>query len=119
MATAPAKPISVLDRFFHISERGSTIGNEVRGGLVTFVTMAYIVILNPLILSTPDVDGIVLAHAAVAASTALTAGVMTLLFGIITRLPFAFAAARSNCAPRNAIAHSPSPCASTHPTGPA
>lgn len=81
-----------IDRFFEISRRGSTIGAEIRGGLVTFVTMAYIVILNPLILSTPDVDGNTLSAGAVAASTALTAGVMTILFGLVTRLPFAFAA---------------------------
>lgn len=87
-----ADPKNALDRFFEISRRGSTIGTEVRGGVVTFVTMAYIVILNPIILSTPDVDGTVLDGSAVAAATALTAGVMTLLFGIITRLPFAFAA---------------------------
>ena len=86
------QPKNGLDRFFQISERGSTLGTEIRGGVVTFVTMAYIVILNPLILSTPDVDGNTLPQAAVAASTALTAGVMTILFGIITRLPFAFAA---------------------------
>ncbi|AYF97478.1 NCS2 family permease [Protaetiibacter intestinalis] len=90
--TAPARPSSAIDRFFQISERGSTLGTEIRGGVVTFVTMAYIVILNPIILSTPDVDGNTLPQAAVAASTALTAGVMTILFGVITRLPFAFAA---------------------------
>ncbi|WP_246140056.1 NCS2 family permease [Protaetiibacter larvae] len=92
--TAPVtdRPASGLDRFFHIRERGSTIGTEIRGGLVTFVTMAYIVILNPIILATPDVDGNTLSSSAVAASTALTAGVMTILFGVITRLPFAFAA---------------------------
>lgn len=93
--TAPTKPkpTSGLDKFFHISERGSTIGTEVRGGLVTFVAMAYIVILNPIILSgKPDVAGNELAFGAVSAATALTAGVMTILFGVITRLPFAFAA---------------------------
>ena len=37
---------SALDRFFKISERGSTAGREIRGGLVTFVTMAYIVVLT-------------------------------------------------------------------------
>lgn len=82
---------SGLDRFFEITKRGSTLGAELRGGLVTFVTMAYIVILNPIILSTPDVDGAVLNSTAVATSTALTAGVMTILFGLVTRLPFAFA----------------------------
>ncbi len=43
-------PAGRLDRYFEISERGSTVGREVRGGLVTFFTMAYIVVLNPLIL---------------------------------------------------------------------
>src|SRR5687767_13122429 len=48
---APKSPASnLLDRFFQITERGSTLAREFRGGLVTFFTMAYIVILNPLIL---------------------------------------------------------------------
>ena len=46
--TEPA-PVGALDRFFEITRRGSTVGTEVRGGLVTFVTMAYIVVLNPII----------------------------------------------------------------------
>ncbi len=84
---------SALDRFFEITARGSSVGAEVRGGLVTFVTMAYIVILNPIILSSAtDVDGDQLGFAQVAAVTALTAGVMTILFGVVARLPFAFAA---------------------------
>jgi len=99
MTTAPTRtetqsqPRSTLDRFFEISRRGSTIGTEVRGGVVTFVTMAYIVILNPIILTgSADVEGNTLAFGAVGAATALTAGVMTILFGLITRLPFGFAA---------------------------
>jgi len=89
----PTESTSAFDRFFRISERGSTIGTEVRGGLVTFVTMAYIVILNPIILSgAADIDGNTLSFSALGAATALTAGVMTILFGLITRLPFAFAA---------------------------
>ena len=92
-APASAEPTSALDRFFEISKRGSTIGTEIRGGLVTFVTMAYIVILNPIILSgKPDVAGNMLEFNAVGAATALTAGVMTILFGLVTRLPFGFAA---------------------------
>ncbi|BDV29905.1 xanthine/uracil permease [Microbacterium terricola] len=64
-----------------------------RGGVVTFVAMAYIVILNPIILSSgTDVAGNTLGFAQVAAVTALTAGAMTILFGVVTRLPFAFAA---------------------------
>ena len=74
-----------LDRFFHITERGSTLAREVRGGLVTFFTMAYIVILNPLILggfsadnAPTDVAGGWLSAAQVGAVTGLTAGVMTI-----------------------------------------
>ncbi|WP_179702474.1 NCS2 family permease [Leifsonia naganoensis] len=82
-----------LDRFFEITKRGTTWATEVRGGVLTFVTMAYIVILNPLILGgTPDVSGHSLQGAQVAAVTALSAGVMTVLFGLVARLPFAFAA---------------------------
>ena len=84
---------SAVDRFFQITERGSTFGTEIRGGLVTFVTMAYIVILNPIILSgKEDVAGNMLDFGQVSAVTALAAGVMTILFGIVSRLPFAFAA---------------------------
>ena len=84
---------SAVDRYFEISERGSTIGREVRGGIVTFVTMAYIVVLNPIILTTTtDVAGDRLDFGQVGAVTSLTAGVMTILFGLISRLPFAFAA---------------------------
>ncbi|WP_434615973.1 NCS2 family permease [Arthrobacter sp. A5] len=88
-----------LDRFFQVAERGSTIAREMRGGLVTFFTMAYIVILNPLILgglnaSTAPVDvaGGWLPAAQVGAVTGLTAGVMTILFGIVANLPFGLAA---------------------------
>ncbi|MFD5224715.1 NCS2 family permease [Microbacterium sp. NPDC058342] len=97
MTTAPARPEAeprnALDRYFEITKRGSSFGAEIRGGLVTFVTMAYIVILNPIILSgKPDVAGDSLDFGAVGAATALTAGVMTILFGLVSRLPFGFAA---------------------------
>lgn len=82
-----------LDRFFEISARGSTIATELRGGVVTFIAMAYIIVLNPIILSgTPDVDGAELGFTQVSAVTSLAAGVMTIVFGVVARLPFAFAA---------------------------
>ncbi|KUI04986.1 MFS transporter [Mycolicibacterium acapulense] len=82
-----------LDRFFEISARGTTVGAEARGGLVTFIAMAYIIVLNPIILSSStDVTGDRLRFAEVSAVTALAAGVMTILFGLIARMPFAFAA---------------------------
>ncbi len=93
MAPAGSGLKTRLDLFFEISKRSSTLGREVRGGLVTFMTMAYIVILNPLILGgSPDVAGASLDGAQVAAVTGLTAGVMTILFGIVANLPFGIAA---------------------------
>jgi AGZA family xanthine/uracil permease-like MFS transporter len=92
--------LSGLDRYFKISERGSTLTQELRGGLATFFTMAYIVVLNPLIIGTvADGDrqflGDLTARGAsiplVAAATALVAGVMSILMGVVGRYPFALA----------------------------
>jgi AGZA family xanthine/uracil permease-like MFS transporter len=91
MVDTSTKPTG-LDRFFKISERGSTTSRELRGGLVTFVTMAYIVVLNPLIIGgVPDKSGNILPVVQVAAVTALVAGVMTILFGLVANYPFAMA----------------------------
>ena len=92
---------SVLDRYFKITERGSSVAREVRGGVVTFVTLAYIIVLNPLILGSysadeagakRDVLGNILPVPQVASVTALVAGVMTILFGLVANYPFAIAA---------------------------
>ncbi|KAB1904618.1 NCS2 family permease [Micromonospora tulbaghiae] len=89
----PAHPRNAFDRFFLISERGSTLSRELRGGFATFFTMAYIVVLNPLILgSGKDGDGRSLAIPALAAATALVAGLMTILMGVVARFPIALAA---------------------------
>ncbi|MBV9830064.1 MAG: NCS2 family permease [Marmoricola sp.] len=88
-----------VDKFFRISERGSTVGREVRGGVVTFFTMAYIIVLNPLILGfAKDADGKFLGNAAppdnlamIAAGTSLVAGVMTILMGVVANYPLALA----------------------------
>ena len=87
-----------MDQFFKISERGSTVGREVRGGIVTFFTMAYIIVLNPLIIGTQtdgageflgggDAPNIPL----VALATAVVAGLMTILMGVVARYPLALA----------------------------
>jgi AGZA family xanthine/uracil permease-like MFS transporter len=88
----------MLDSYFKISQRGSTIAQEVRGGLVTFFTMAYIVALNPIILAyAQDSKGQFLfggdhpEPAMVAATTALVAGVLTILMGSIANYPLALA----------------------------
>src|SRR4029450_11877628 len=76
---------SALERFFRIRERGSTVGIEVRGGLTTFIVMAYILFVNPTILSTltqgkgPD-------FASTVTMTALAAGVMTLAMGLYAKI---------------------------------
>jgi len=112
-ATTPAAippKRSSLDRYFAISRRGSTIGAEIRGGLVTFVTMAYIIALNPLIIGTvPDVNGNLISGAPykidgvvsganigaaigmVAAATALIAALTTILMGVYARFPIGLA----------------------------
>jgi len=92
--SAPPTPSgSWFDRYFEISARGSTTAREIRGGLATFFTMAYIVVLNPLILAAgADAQGNHLSIPQVAAATALVAGVMTLLMGVVGRFPLALAA---------------------------
>ena len=88
-----AEARSGLDRYFRISERGSTVATEVRAGVVTFFAMAYIVLLNPLILGTSeDSAGNVLGIPQVAAATALVAGIMCILFGVVANYPFGIAA---------------------------
>ncbi|MGW5425068.1 NCS2 family permease [Streptomyces sp. NPDC003943] len=86
---------SWLDRYFHISERGSTVATEIRGGVTTFMAMAYILLLNPLILSGKDVAGNQLGQAALITATALCAAVTTLLMGFWGKVPLALAAGLS------------------------
>jgi len=88
----------MLDSYFKISERGSSVAQEIRGGLVTFFTMAYIVALNPLILATTDGAGQFIgggdrtnAIIIVAAGTALVAGILTILMGAVANFPLALA----------------------------
>ena len=88
----------MLDSYFKISERGSTVAREVRGGIVTFFTMAYIVALNPLIIGlAKDADGKYIGGgdapnlALVAAMTALMAGLLTILMGAVANFPLALA----------------------------
>ncbi|OAR22848.1 MFS transporter [Streptomyces sp. ERV7] len=83
---------SWLDRYFHITDRGSTVAQEVRGGITTFMAMCYILLLNPLILSTPDVDKHTLGHAGLVTATALAAAASTLLMGFFGKVPLALAA---------------------------
>jgi AGZA family xanthine/uracil permease-like MFS transporter len=91
-AAQPAKTTG-FDGFFKISERGSTVGREVRGGVVTFLTMAYIIVLNPIILlQGQDINGEQLGtFPQIAAATALVAGLLTILMGAVANYPLALA----------------------------
>ena len=75
-----------LDRFFSLSERGTSPGREVLAGATTFLTMAYIVLVNPAILGQAGMP-----IAAVAAATCFAAGIATIMMGLAANTPLALA----------------------------
>lgn len=86
-------PQGSLDRYFRITERGSTLSREIRGGLATFFAMAYIIVLNPIILSSAkDMYGHQLDYGQLVTATAVAAAFTTLLMGVIGNVPIALAA---------------------------
>jgi AGZA family xanthine/uracil permease-like MFS transporter len=76
-----------IARYFKFAERGTTLATETRAGLTTFMVMAYIIFLNPSILSNAGMDPV-----ATAAVTALLAGIVTIAMGVIGNVPIALAA---------------------------
>jgi AGZA family xanthine/uracil permease-like MFS transporter len=84
--TARSAGESWLERFFDIRARGTSVRTEVLGGVVTFLTMSYIVFVNPAILSAAGIP-----FGAVTVATALAAALATLAMGLLTNLPFALA----------------------------
>lgn len=78
-----------LEQRFRLSERQTDVRTEVLAGVTTFMTMAYILFVNPAILGTGD-DG--LPFPAVLTVTGLVAGVMTIAMGLYANYPFAIAA---------------------------
>ena len=90
MATpTDARSGGLLEQRFRLSERGSDVRTEVLAGVTTFLTMAYILFVNPAILGTGD-NG--LPFPAVLTVTGLTAGVLTIAMGLVSNYPFAIAA---------------------------
>ncbi|MFE9246060.1 NCS2 family permease [Nocardiopsis sp. NPDC006938] len=90
----PGADRSWLDRFFFVSARNSSFTQEVRGGLTTFMAMAYIIVLNPIVLSqVADVNGDHLSAGQLTTMTALAAGLVTIMMGVVGRAPIACAAA--------------------------
>jgi AGZA family xanthine/uracil permease-like MFS transporter len=85
--TPTPAPETGLAAFFKFAERGTTLAVEAKAGLTTFMVMAYIIVVNPAILSAA---GIPVGPAA--AATALVAGVMTILMGVVGNVPLALAA---------------------------
>jgi adenine/guanine/hypoxanthine permease len=84
-----------LDGYFKLTERGTTVGTEIRAGLATFMVMSYILFLNPAILSNmfiPDEAAMTAFLGPAAAATALIAGVMSIAMGLVSNYPIALAA---------------------------
>jgi AGZA family xanthine/uracil permease-like MFS transporter len=86
---APAGGNAIAE-YFRFAERGTDFATEIRAGVTTFMVMAYIIFVNANILSDPK--GAAMDKIAVAAATALVAGIMTIVMGVVGKYPFALAA---------------------------
>lgn len=80
---------STLDNFFRITERGSTFATEASGGMTTFFSMCYIMVLNGIIIGGPFNSGI--PKKGVFFATALASGIFTLMMGVLVNVPVALA----------------------------
>jgi AGZA family xanthine/uracil permease-like MFS transporter len=83
---ADAMPVNPLDRYFGLTAAGTSIGTEFRAGLATFLTMAYIMFVNPAILEKAGMD-----HGAVFVATCLAAAAGSILMGLYANYPIALA----------------------------
>lgn len=77
----------MLEKFFNLKENNTSVRTEVIAGITTFMTMAYILVVNPDILSDAGMD-----KSAVFSATAISAIIGTLVMALWARLPFALAA---------------------------
>lgn len=78
--------MELLEKYFNLKEKGTNIHTEVLAGITTFMTMAYILAVNPDIMSAAGMD-----KGAVFTATALAAIIGTLIMGMLAKLPFALA----------------------------
>ncbi|MBU3106318.1 NCS2 family permease [Clostridium gasigenes] len=78
------KANKILDNYFGLTKNGTNVKTEMLAGLTTFMTMAYILIVNPAILSAAGMDS-----GAVFTATAISAVISTLIMGLYAKLPFA------------------------------
>ena len=77
----------LLERVFHLSESGTTVKTEIIAGLTTFMTMAYILAVNPSILGASGMD-----TGAVFTATCLASALGTILMALLANYPFALSA---------------------------
>src|SRR5690554_2048739 len=76
--------VSALDNYFKLSKNNTNVKTEIIAGITTFITMAYILFVNPDILSQAGMD-----YNAVFMATCLSAAIGTLIMGLYANLPFA------------------------------
>ena len=81
-----------MSSYFRLEERGTSVSTEVRAGLTTFMVMAYIIFVNPSILSTGPLEGAGPPFLPTVVATALAAGILTIAMGLASNYPFALAA---------------------------
>jgi AGZA family xanthine/uracil permease-like MFS transporter len=96
VATAPSSPArrapAWAERWFRLSARGTDLSTEVRAGLTTFMVMSYIIVVNPVVLTTgARLGGVDVSFTAILTSTCLVAGLCSLAMGLGANLPFALA----------------------------
>ena len=85
---------NLLERLFHLKENNTNIRTEVIAGITTFITMAYIIFVNPQFLNLfgdPKFANIALPITATATATCLASGIITILMGAFTNYPLALA----------------------------
>src|SRR5437762_13565412 len=86
--------MGALDGWFQLRARGTDVGTEVRAGLTTFMVMAYIIFVNPIILGyvgVPGLEGKGLTLSQTLAVTCVTAGVLSMAMGLVSNYPVALA----------------------------
>ncbi|MGB9814021.1 MAG: NCS2 family permease [Thermovenabulum sp.] len=86
IAIRKAKEEGFLERYFQLKENGTDVRTEILAGFTTFVTMAYIILVNPIVLKDAGLD-----QGAVFMATALAAAISTLFMGLYANYPFALA----------------------------
>ncbi len=79
--------MEAIASYFKFAERKTTLATEAKAGLTTFMVMAYILLVNPAILAAAGIS-----VPAASAATALVAGVMTIIMGVVANVPIALAA---------------------------